>query len=351
MKRLYGVLLFLWTALLCCGCGAEEIQRRQFTDAVMGTVLQQSIYAADMETAEALAEDVVLLLEDLERQEISWRQEGSELFEVNMSAGTTGGFLLSEEMTELLIKCRELWESSEGALDVTLLPVVRLWDIDTWAAAGETAGFAPPDEEELERALALCGGEKLRLEPQSFREDGKVLQARVFMPRGLQLDLGAVGKGAALDKIRVLLEQSGVESTVISLGGSILTYGEKPDGSLWKVGVVDPRDTSSQIALLSLEGQWCVSTSGDYERYVEAGGVRYHHIIDPSAGRPADGGVRSVTVLSKDGFLSDALSTACFILGVEKGMELAGQYGAETLFVTSDGSVILSEGMKKYIIS
>lgn len=336
---------------MCCGCGGDSLQRYSFVDVAMGTVLEQSVYTADKDAAAALADGVADLLEELEQRELSWRQEGSELSAVNQSAGSGEGFLLSEELTELLIKCQELSKESEGALDVTLLPVVQLWDIDVWAAAEDTAGFVPPDGKLLERTLALCGSEKLRLEPEVSGGGGEVLRARLFMPRGMRLDLGAVGKGLALRKIKEFLEENGAEAALISLGGSILTYGEKPDGSSWKVGIADPRDTSGQIALLSLEGQWCVSTSGDYERYVEAGGARYHHIIDPATGKPADSGVRSVTVLARDGFLSDALSTACFILGVEKGMELAERCGAETLFVTADGSVILSEGMKKFSIT
>ena len=99
---------------------------------------------------------------------------------------------------------------------------------------------------------------------------------------------------------------------------------------------------------MTLEGQWCVSTSGDYERYVEADGVRYHHILNPKTGMPAAGDVRGVTILMKDGLLSDGLSTACYILGPEKGMELAGQYGAEALFVMADGRIEMSEGMEPY---
>lgn len=99
------------------------------------------------------------------------------------------------------------------------------------------------------------------------------------------------------------------------------------------MGIANPRDTASNVGILTLEGEWFISTSGDYERYAESDGVRYHHIIDPATGYPADSGVAGVTILTKDGFLSDALSTACFILGEEKGMALAESYGAEALFV------------------
>ncbi|MGN1144872.1 MAG: FAD:protein FMN transferase, partial [Acetatifactor sp.] len=135
---------------------------------------------------------------------------------------------------------------------------------------------------------------------------------------------------------------------VISVGGSVLTYGEKPDGDSWRVGILNPFDTSENLGYLSLTGQWCISTSGDYERFVEVDGIRYHHIIDPATGYPAQSGVSSVTVLTKDGLLSDALSTACFVLGVEKGSRLAEEFDAEVLFVDKSGEMHMSKGMEEY---
>ena len=162
------------------------------------------------------------------------------------------------------------------------------------------------------------------------------------------LDLGAVGKGLALDYIlEILKENSDVLGGTVSVGGSVLTYGTKPDNTVWRVGVANPENPSENIGVLYLEGQWCVSTSGDYERYMEIGGVRYHHIIDPATGMPADSGLTSVTIVTKDGLLSDALSTACFVLGREKGLELAVQYGAEALFVESDGEISMTPGMEE----
>lgn len=170
----------------------------------------------------------------------------------------------------------------------------------------------------------------------------------IRLPVGMSLDLGAVGKGIACDRIRQYLEEKEVSGAVISVGGSILTFGQKPDGTNWQVGIVNPLQTEQTIGILSLNGQWCVSTSGDYERFVEVDDFRYHHILDPATGYPADSGVRSVTILCKSGILSDALSTACFVLGTEKGMELAESYGAEALFVDAQGKIYMTEGMKQY---
>lgn len=336
MKKFFVIAACCLAAFACWGCGSRQSRRIQRVNTAMGTMIQQNIYT--LEADSPAAEEIEELLRQLEEQELSRRLDTSEVWAVNQAAGAEEGILLSPELAEILEDCLKLWSRSQGAFDVTIGTVVSLWDIDGWAAGEKEGAFTPPGEEELRRALENCGSGRLELAGD-----------RLFMPEGVQLDLGAVGKGIALNRILRYLEgEEGVTGAVISLGGSVLTYGEKPDGSSWKVGIANPADTSSNIGVLSLEGQWCVSTSGDYERYVEWEGVRYHHILNPATGFPADSGVSGVTVLSRDGFLSDALSTACFVLGTEKGMSLAEEYGAEVLFVGKDGSVTMSRGMEKY---
>lgn len=366
MKSFFRLTAPIMAFILCCGCrdagsgpwagvpageqGGDGLRENEgqyadgvwrTTDVAMGTVIQQTLYASEEEDARAVSAEGMELLERLEGELLSWRLDTSEVYRINASARKGEGCPLSEEMAFLLERCMEISERSEGAFDVTLGALTGLWNIDRWASEGASEELSLPLPEEVEEALSLCGSESLKLE----REGG----AYLFMPEGMRLDLGAVGKGVALSEFNDLLEErTEISGAVISLGGSILTYGRKPDGSAWKVAITDPFDTASHVGILSLEGQWCVSTSGDYERYVEVDGVRYHHILDPATGHPADTRVRGVSILSKDGLLSDALSTACFILGPEKGLELAGHYEAEALFVMEDGELILSEGMGKY---
>ena len=151
------------------------------------------------------------------------------------------------------------------------------------------------------------------------------------------LDLGSVGKGIACDEVRGVLENSKIKRAVVSVGGSILLYGE---GEKFTVGIRDPFSESSteSFAVLTLPAT-CVSTSGSYERYFDRDGVRYHHILDPKTGYPAESGLVSVTVVCSDGFMSDALSTACFVLGYEKSLPLLEKYGAQAVFVFNDRSV------------
>ncbi len=376
-KRMRKMKFFFRTAVIaavfCCSCGREngsygtnpagdntdsveqgsgraveqDVIARRYVDTAMGTVVQQTVYAS-REAAESFNDKSMALLRELEQEELSWRLETSEVWRINASSGNGEGCGISEEMAALLEDCLELYERSDGAFDVTLGPLTRLWNIDKWAAGGTddggAEGFQLPSPAELEQALCMCGSGKVRLVPADSGEG----EAKLFLPEGMQLDLGAVGKGLAQSRLGSLLEEAGIRGAVISLGGSILTFGDKPDGSTWKVGIVNPFDTSSNVGILSLEGQWCVSTSGDYERYVEIDGRRYHHILDPDTGYPAVSDVRGVTILAKDGLLSDGLSTACFLLGPERGMELASEYGVDVLFVMSDGSIVMSEGMGVY---
>lgn len=335
MKKIFAGLV-CGLLLFCTGCGQEQVRQVRSVDTAMGTVVQQTIYIAGTESAPV--QDILALIRDLEERELSRRLETSEVWAMNASAGSAEGIQMSSFMTDNMIKCLEMWRRSEGAFDVTVGTVATLWDIDGWAAEERRETFAPPEAEQLAEALESCGSDKLSIE-----------ENRLRLREGMRLDLGAVGKGIALDHIASYLqEKEYITGAIISLGGSVVTYGRKPDGSSWNVGITDPADTSSSVGILVLEGQWFVSTSGDYERYVELNGIRYHHIIDPATGYPADSGVAGVTILARDGFLSDALSTACFILGEEKGMELAESYGAEVLFVGKDGRVTMSEGMRQY---
>lgn len=345
MKRFFAVCA-AGLLLSCSGCsaGRSESFRIQNVDTVMGTVLQQTLYTTDKETS--AAREITGLLRKLEEEELSRRLETSEISCLNRAAGEPSGSAVSAFLAEILKDCLEMWQKSEGAFDITLGAVVSLWDIDGWAAGENQGIFVPPGEAQLQEALKISGSGRLTIEKERLMEKDR---NRLYLPEGMVLDLGAVGKGIALDQILAYLQgKNEITGAIISLGGSVVTYGERPDGRGWSVGIANPKDTASIVGTLTLEGEWFVSTSGDYERYAEADGVRYHHIIDPATGYPADSGTAGVTILAKEGFLSDALSTACFILGKEKGMELAVSCGAEALFIESDGSITMSEGMKAY---
>ncbi len=351
------------------GC-SEAVQKYDATGVAMGTMINQTIYVKGNETqsAEEVADQITgQITERLKEMEadISWRIETSQVSQINVSGAGADGFAMSEELAEVLKTAWQISEDSEGAFDLTIAPVVRLWDIDKWAAMGEEQESPTlPKKNQIQEALNATGYGDVEFEGNT-----------IFLPEGFLLDLGAIGKGMACDEILKLLEtgekneagdeagdktesgedvgnaenceiMSGLQAAVISLGGNILTYGSKPDGSPWKVGVVDPLNPDTYLGTLTLTGTNVVTTSGDYERYVEIDGKRYHHIIDPATGYPAASGIRSVTILSDSGLIGDALSTACFVLGPEKAMELAAEYQVEILIVLEYGQRVMSDGMK-----
>lgn len=331
-------LMALLLAVGACGC-SRQMQAFDRTWIAMGTMVRQTVYGSSAQVAGELMDEITAVMEETEEQ-ISWRLEDSQVSRINELAGAPQGIPVEERLAGDLQDLWQLSRESRGALDLTIAPVVRLWDIDTWAVTGQGT---LPSESQIQERLRGTGYEQVTLEG-----------GRIFLPEGYELDLGAVGKGMACDRILEVLMRQRLYSTgqapcgaVISLGGSVLTYGSKPDGAAWRVGIVDPDRPDQYLGTLTLKGTHFISTSGDYERYVEVDGVRYHHIIDPTTGYPADSGVRSVTILCDSGMLGDGLSTACFVLGPERGLELAAAYEAEVLIVTADGELLMSDGMRE----
>lgn len=308
------------------GCGTTRV--REGSGVVMGTSGSMRLYGAE----EADIETLWSLVRTLENKTLSRRVEGSEVWKVNQAPVNTT-IELSEKLTDYLQVGEEVSEKSEGTFDLSLGNLITLWNID--AQVGEEQPVLPT-QEEIEKNLEQVGMKYVSLEG-----------TKLVKQESVCLDLGAVGKGIALDEIKVYLEQrKGIQGAIVSLGGSVLTYGNKPDATAYKVAIVNPQNTGETIGFLSLTGSHFVSTSGGYERYIELNNKRYHHILDPRTGYPSDSDVLSVTIVSDSGYLSDALSTACFVLGKEKGLKLAGEYQAQILFVMKDGSIEMSSDME-----
>ena len=298
-----------------------EIRMTEKSSIAMGTVISQKIYGAENMTE--VTNGVCDTIEKIENV-ISWRIDSSEAYKLNSEAKVKIG----REYADVFSACSDVYKKSGGAFDITVGKLTRMWNI------GEENARVP-EKKEIKKALGYVDGSKIKVSGKS-----------VICGEGQCVDLGAVGKGLACDKVREYLETTEARSAVISVGGSILLYGENPNTGRWTVAVRNPKGEANEyIGTLSLS-QGCVSTSGDYERYFEKDGKRYHHIISPETGYPADSGLISVTVVCDSGFLSDALSTACFVMGREKGEELLREYSAEGIFIDSDCNVYITDGLK-----
>lgn len=315
-----GILLIA-ALLIFDGVKRLDEKETEKSDVLMGTVVTQKLYGKGAEVTSA---ELTKALQNLENNILSWRVDSSDIAKINKAGKTE----VSKETAEYIQKALDVSKKSNGALDITVGELSQLWDI-----GGQNAKVPSPDE--INSVLKNLDYKKVSVENNTVK-----------IGNGQKLDLGALGKGIACDSAKDILNNSKLSGAVVSVGGSILLWGDKPGGGDWRVAVRDPRgEQSDSTGVLSLSGG-CVSTSGDYERVLESDGKKYHHILDPKTGYPADSGLMSVTIVSDSGLLSDALSTACFVLGKDEGMKLLKGFNAEGIFITTDKKVFVSDGLK-----
>lgn len=327
MKRWMGILL---TALLLTGCAEqqtaepvaaadENAEPNSRTVFAMDTVMELSAYGADDALMEA-AEQEILGLES----RLSVTDAGSEIYALDHN----GLAELSPDTTELMQTALEMCERTDGALDVSIYPVLRAWGFTT-------GSYQIPTQEEIENLLTQVDYRKVTLE-----------NGTASIAQGMEVDLGSVAKGYTGDQVSQLLREGGVTSALLNLGGNVQLVGGKPDGSDWRVAVQDP-ESDGYLGVLSLRDKAAI-TSGGYERYfVGDDGEVYWHIIDPATGAPARSGLISVTVIGDRGVVCDALSTALFVMGLDKAAEYWRRYGDfEAVFVAEDGSVAITSGLQ-----
>lgn len=288
------------------------------------TVVSVTLYGTSDET---ILEDCFLCMNDYEKM-LSKTVEGSDIWNINHSEGTA--VEVSEETAVLLRMADSFSKLSEGAFDLTVAPVVSLWDF-----TGEEP-HTVPSETDIKEALS-------HVDYQNLTVDGTTV---TLLDSAAEVDPGAIAKGFIADRIKSWLLERGVTCGLISLGGNVLTFGSKPDGSPWNIAIRKPFGESSEsITTVSFKDGKSIVTSGTYERYFEQDGVIYHHILNPDTGYPVSNGLTSVTILSNSSAEGDALSTACFVLGLEKGMELIeSRDGIEALFITEDLNMHKSSG-------
>ena len=303
---------------------AADVEKYTNADFAMDTVVSETLYTSGADINTQIGEK----LREMETTLLSWTEENSQISQLNNADGKT--MEVSDDLAADLEKIRQLSQDSNGAFDPTLGKIIRLWDI-----AGENPHV--PDQSEIDTLLPEVGYEKIQV-------DGN----NVTLLDGCTLDLGAVGKGMGCDQIMDYLQtQPDVVGMILNLGGSsVMTYGEKPDGSSWKVALTDPRDTEGDyLGAITLDANQFLSTSGDYEKYFIEDGIRYHHILDPKTGYPVQNGLTSVTIVCDQGYLADGLSTACFVLGLDAAKPLLEKYDAEAVFVDEDKNVYVTSGL------
>lgn len=262
---------------------------------------------------------------------LNFYSDTSEISMINRQAGEKP-VKVSRDTLDIIEKAVYVSEMTDGAFDITVGPLVKLWDIQKKII---------PDKESIKEKLKLVGYKNIVID--------KTASTVFIKQKGAQIDLGGIIKGYAVDKVVAVLHKNGITSGVVAVGGEIRLLGMKPDGTSWEVGVQNPRpkDSDDQVfATLQLSNK-ALSTSGDYIRYFEKNGVRYHHLLDPKTGYPSPQ-CGSATIIAEDNTTTDGFSKL-FILGPKKGLAVAKKLGFDVLFIDCKGKIVMSDGLKDKI--
>ncbi|EKQ55469.1 MULTISPECIES: FAD:protein FMN transferase [unclassified Clostridium] len=294
----------------------------------MGTNVIQRIYSVNAKKIAILVENELKRLENLMSFYISYSDVGR----LNSEAGQAE-VPLSKETFEVIKKAKDYSELCNGAFDITIAPLVKLWGIFS-------KDQRVPSKNEINNILSLTNYKDIILNI----EKNSAKLSRV----GQKIDLGAIAKGYAADRIIDIYKKNSVESGFINIGGNVLTLGNKPDSSPWSIGIQNPFQIRGEFIGIVKISDETVVTSGDYVRYFEKDKIRYHHILDPRTGYPAKSDLISATIIGKSSIEADSLSTAIFILGLREGMELVNKIDdIEAIFITSGKKVFATKGAKE----
>ena len=311
---------------------ASDLEKSEASESeifALDTAITLKVYGSKRDEVLKKLEDKINELDDM----LSTGKETSEVSRLNRG----GEAVLSPTMANLVKRSLDIYKKTDGLFDITIYPLMELWGFPT-------KNYRVPSEKEIEEKLKLVGSDKI-----DFNEETRKIS---FKNKGMEIDFGGIGKGYITDELVKILTDEKVESAIINLGGNVFGFRKKPDGSLWNIAIRDPNEPDKYMAAIRLEDS-AVITSGGYERYFEENGIIYHHILDPRTGKPSESGLKSVSIISKDGTLADALSTSLFIMGEEKAIGYWKENGSnfDILLMTNDNRLIVSAGIKDKVIS
>lgn len=299
----------------------------------LNTIVSVTIYDSQ---DEGILDDALAICDQYE-DIYSRTLTSSELYQLNnrgLPKEKEDSYKVSDELASLLSRGYYYCELSDGAFDITVAPITALWDFTSLEAA-----FIP-DDEMIQKAAQNVGYKNLVL-------DGNNV---TFNQANMSIDLGAIAKGYIADRIKDFLLEQGVKSAMINLGGNVLCVGEKPGGVPFKVGIQKPFAGRNEVVATMDITDMSVVSSGIYERYFEIDDTIYHHILNPKSGYPYQNNLISITIISKESVDGDGLSTTCFALGLERGLDLIDSldnvYG---IFITDDYKIHYSEGFFDHI--
>ncbi|WP_313530560.1 FAD:protein FMN transferase [Anaerotignum sp.] len=319
------LLIILMTLLVGCGVREDKLAEKSesfqsTTIFAMDTIMDIKIYGGESGLLTHIEEKI----RDLDNK-LSTTDKDSDIYALNLN----GKGVVSKDAEVLLEKALSLCRKTQGTLDISIYPIVREWGFTT----GE---YRVPNEEKIQSLLTTVDYRRIQQEG-----------SNVNLQKGMEVDLGSVAKGYTADEVVFLLEEAGITSALLNLGGNVHALGTKPDGNDWCIAIQDPKG-DNPLGVVSVSNE-AVVTSGGYERYFEDNkGNLYWHIMDPKTGHPANNGLISVTIISPSGLYADALSTSMFIKGLDKAIDFwKANKDFEAIFVVDDGQVYITEGLEE----
>jgi thiamine biosynthesis lipoprotein len=293
----------------------------------MGTTYQAKLVAkpGEVDTG-SLHKEVEQALAEIDRQMSTYRPD-SELSQFNRTPANQW-FPVSAAVAEVAAAARDISEKTDGAMDVTVGPLVRLWHFGPTTDGGETnqKNFVPPSDEEIAAARHKVGYRKLdvRLKPPALRKSVD----------GLEVDLSSIAPGYAIDQLAQLVTKRGIEDFMIEIGGEVRAAGNREDGKSWRIGVERPSPEGRELHTALPLDDAAIATAGDYRKFFEHEGRKYSHIIDPATGQPVKQELASVTVVADTCMAADGWDTPLLVLGPERGFECAKRHGIAALFIS-----------------
>lgn len=332
-KKTVIFLLLLTLVFTFTGCKDEE------SEIVNNTKISSSEFLLDTHVTITLygTEDESIfpeIFEEIQRLEniLSVYVEGSDLDLLKDNAGLEP-VKVSEDTIKVIEKSIKYSELTNGLFDITSGPLIDLWGIGT-----ESEKI--PSQEEIDEAIELIDYTKIKInkdENTVFLED-----------KGMIANLGAIAKGYIADRVEEKLYDLGVDSAIINLGGNVQLIGDKPDGSLFRIGIQDPDETRGGNIGVYTGKDVTIVSSGDYERFFIKDGVKYHHILNPKTGYPVDTEIKSVSIITEESFEADALSTSILLSGWDRGIEMVENIeDVEAIFINKDHQVYITNGLKE----
>nr|WP_207730193.1 FAD:protein FMN transferase [Clostridium botulinum] len=313
--------------LVFVGCNSKSEEPVSRETYLMGTIINIKAYGKNADKAVQSSVDKI---SDIENK-MSLNISTSEVNKINKNAGIAP--VKVSKNTFDVVKASLIYsEKSKGSFDITVEPLVSIWGIGT-----EKARI--PSKDEINNALKLINYKDVVIN----EKESTVMLKR----KGQAIDLGAIAKGYTADELKKVLLNYNVSSAFLSLGGNVYVLGNKPDKTPWKIGVQNPLEPRGDYLGIVSVSDKSVVTSGNYERFFERNGKRYHHIFDTKTGYPAEKGLISVSIISDKSIDGDALSTSVYTLGLDEGKKLIESLkGVEAIFVTNDKKVYVTSGLK-----